>query len=186
MVGDGAFNGLGWVIIVVGIVIGGGAGLYSARTVKMTAMPQLVSLFNAVGGGAAALIAIDDYLGLTSAPAPQINVATVLDIVIGSITFTGSLIASGKLQGLIAGKPILIPGGRIVTAALAADHRDRRDLPLGRQPQRAGDAPHPRRVAHLRRHDGPADRRGRHAGRHQSPQLVHRHRGRDGRVRARQ
>ncbi len=114
------FNSIGWLIIVIGIVIGGGAGLYSARTVKMTAMPQLVSLFNAVGGGAAALIAIDDYLGLTSAPAPQIGVATVLDIVIGSITFTGSLIASGKLQGLIPGKPILIPGGRIVTAALAA------------------------------------------------------------------
>ena len=117
---DAEFNGLGWLIIVVGIVIGGGAGLYSARTVKMTAMPQLVSLFNAVGGGAAALIAIDDYLGLTAAPSPQINVATVLDIVIGSITFTGSLIASGKLQGLIAGKPIMIPGGRIVTIALAA------------------------------------------------------------------
>jgi len=114
------FNGIGWAIIVIGILIGGGAGLYSARTVKMTAMPQLVSLFNAVGGGAAALIAIDDYLRLTAAPAPQINVATVLDIVIGSITFSGSLIASGKLQGLIAGKPILIPGGRIVTIALAA------------------------------------------------------------------
>jgi H+-translocating NAD(P) transhydrogenase subunit beta len=117
---DEGFNGLGWAIIVVGIVIGGGAGLYSARTVKMTAMPQLVSLFNAVGGGAAALIAIDDYLGLTTAPDPQINVATVLDIVIGSITFTGSLIASGKLQGLISGQPIIIPGGRIVTIALAA------------------------------------------------------------------
>ena len=120
LVGDEAFNGAGWVIIIVGIAIGGGAGLYTARTVKMTAMPQLVSLFNAAGGGAAALIAIDDYLGLTSAPTPQTNVATVLDIVIGSITFTGSLIAAGKLQGLIAGKPILIPGGRIVTAALAA------------------------------------------------------------------
>ena len=117
---DEGFNGLGWVIIVVGIVLGGGAGLYSARTVKMTAMPQLVSLFNAVGGGAAALIAIDDYLGLSAAPDPQINVATVLDIVIGSITFTGSLIASGKLQGLISGQPIIVPGGRIVTIALAA------------------------------------------------------------------
>ena len=117
---DEGFNGLGWLIIVVGIVLGGGAGLYSARTVKMTAMPQLVSLFNAVGGGAAALIAIDDYLGLSAAPDPQINVATVLDIVIGSITFTGSLIASGKLQGLISGQPIIVPGGRIVTIALAA------------------------------------------------------------------
>ena len=117
--GEG-FNGIGWAIIVIGIVLGGGAGLYSARTVKMTAMPQLVSLFNAVGGGAAALIAIDDYLGLTAVPSPQVNVATVLDIVIGSITFTGSLIASGKLQGLIPGKPIMIPGGQLVTLALAA------------------------------------------------------------------
>jgi len=117
---EDGFNGIGWGIIVVGVILGGGAGLYTARTVKMTAMPQLVSLFNAVGGGAAALIAIDDYLGLSAAPDPQINVATVLDIVIGSITFTGSLIASGKLQGLIAGKPIMIPGGRIVTIALVA------------------------------------------------------------------
>ncbi|HXI82159.1 MAG TPA: NAD(P)(+) transhydrogenase (Re/Si-specific) subunit beta [Verrucomicrobiae bacterium] len=115
-----AFNGVGWLIIVVGIAIGGGLGLYTARTVKMTAMPQLVSLFNAVGGGAAALIAIDDYLKLTGVPSPQINVATVLDIVIGSITFTGSLIASGKLMGRIPGKPILIPGGRLVTIGLAA------------------------------------------------------------------
>ena len=56
----------GWIIIVAGIAVGGGLGLYTARTVKMTAMPQLVSLFNAVGGGAAALIAIDDYLRLAS------------------------------------------------------------------------------------------------------------------------
>src|SRR5438128_2635205 len=61
-------GGLGWVIIVVGIAVGGGLGLYTARTVKMTAMPQLVSLFNAVGGGSAALIAIDEYLRLTGAP----------------------------------------------------------------------------------------------------------------------
>src|SRR5438067_9327859 len=58
----------GWIIILAGIAVGGGLGLYTARTVKMTAMPQLVSLFNAVGGGAAALIAIDDYIRLASAP----------------------------------------------------------------------------------------------------------------------
>jgi NAD(P) transhydrogenase subunit beta len=118
--GSTGFNAIGWLIIIVGIAIGGGLGLYTARTVKMTAMPQLVSLFNAVGGGAAALIAIDDYLKLTAVPTPQVNVATVLDIVIGSITFTGSLIASGKLMGRIPGKPIMIPGGRLVTIALAA------------------------------------------------------------------
>jgi len=110
---------LGWVIIVVGVAVGGGLGLYTARTVKMTAMPQLVSLFNAVGGGAAALIAIDGYLRISAAPGLQENVATVLDIVIGSITFTGSLIASGKLMGRIPGKPIQVPGGQLVTIALA-------------------------------------------------------------------
>src|SRR6476659_10995771 len=111
-----------WALIIGGIALGGGVGLYAARTVKMTAMPQLVSLFNAVGGGAAALIAIDDYLGLKAVPAAQINVATVLDIVIGSITFTGSLIASGKLMGLkiTPSRPVIIPGGRIVTIVLAA------------------------------------------------------------------
>ncbi|MBA2700550.1 MAG: NAD(P)(+) transhydrogenase (Re/Si-specific) subunit beta [Chloroflexi bacterium] len=117
-------NGLAsWAIIVVGIALGGGLGLYTARSIKMTAMPQLVSLFNAVGGGAAALIGIDDYLRFANAgeTVPLVTtVAVVLDVIIGSITFTGSLIASGKLQGLIAGKPILIPGGRLVTIALAA------------------------------------------------------------------
>ena len=111
-----------WVIIVVGVAAGGGLGLYTARMVKMTAMPQLVSLFNAVGGGAAALIAIDDYLRLVDAGAAvriDTNIFIVLDIIIGSITFTGSIVASGKLQGLIPGKPIYVPGGQLVTAGLA-------------------------------------------------------------------
>ena len=121
---DPASDGLSitaWAIIVVGIALGGGLGLYTAKTVKMTAMPQLVSLFNAVGGGAAALIAIDDYLGLAAAPSIQVNVATVLDILIGSITFSGSLIASGKLMGLriTPSRPVMIPGGQLVTGALA-------------------------------------------------------------------
>jgi NAD(P) transhydrogenase subunit beta len=94
----------------------------------MTAMPQLVSLFNAVGGGAAALIAIDDYIHLANVqtfaagnPIPlEITIPTVLDVVIGGITFTGSLIASGKLMGVISGKPIRVPGGQLVTLGLAA------------------------------------------------------------------
>jgi H+-translocating NAD(P) transhydrogenase subunit beta len=120
--GEG-FGGAPWLIIIVGIVAGGGLGLYTARAVKMTAMPQLVSLFNAVGGGAAALIAIDDYIRLANAGgAVRIDehIFIVLDIIIGSITFTGSIIASGKLQGLIPGKPIRVPGGQLVTLALAA------------------------------------------------------------------
>ena len=117
-----SFNAVGWIIILAGIAVGGGYGLYSARTVKMTAMPQLVSLFNAVGGGAAALIAIDEYLRQNgSVPGLQENVATVLDIAIGSITFTGSLIASGKLMGLkiTPSRPVTIPGGQAVTLLLA-------------------------------------------------------------------
>jgi NAD(P) transhydrogenase subunit beta len=114
--------GTTWLIIAIGIVIGGGAGLYTARKVKMTAMPQLVSLFNAVGGGAAALIGIFEYLRIIDGGAVRIDVHIfiVRDIIIGSVTFTGSIIASGKLQGMIPGKPIYVPGGQLVTLALAA------------------------------------------------------------------
>ena len=123
-VGDGEVQAgtAAWIIIGVGLLVGGGAGWITARGVKMTAMPQLVSLFNAVGGGAAALIGLDEYLriaGANAVPPLETSVAVVLDVIIGSVTFTGSLIASGKLQGLIAGKPILIPGGRIITVTLA-------------------------------------------------------------------
>jgi NAD(P) transhydrogenase subunit beta len=118
---EGGLNPIAWAIILVGFAIGGGAGLYMARGVKMTAMPQLVSLFNAVGGGAAALVANDDFIRLSSTGADvSTTIFVVLGAVIGSVTFTGSLIAGGKLQGLIAGKPILIPGGQLVTVALAA------------------------------------------------------------------
>jgi NAD(P) transhydrogenase subunit beta len=123
LLAEGTISTTGWVLIALGIGIGGGLGLYMARTVKMTAMPQLVSLFNAVGGGAAALIAIDDYIRIAGSGALiglDTHIFIVLDIIIGSVTFTGSLVASGKLQGLISGKPIMIPGGRLVTVALAA------------------------------------------------------------------
>ena len=112
-----------WIIIAAGLIVGGGLGYYTARTVQMTAMPQLVSIFNAVGGGAAALIAIDDYIRLSGAVGAsiplEVSIPTVLDVIIGGITFTGSVIAAGKLQGLIGGQPIILPGSRILTAALA-------------------------------------------------------------------
>jgi NAD(P) transhydrogenase subunit beta len=104
-----------------GFLIGGGIGLLMARTVKMTAMPQLVSLFNAVGGGAAALVAIDDYIRVLGTPEETVSTAifVVLGVAIGCVTFTGSLVASSKLQGLIPGRPIIVPGGRGLTIALA-------------------------------------------------------------------
>ncbi len=112
-----------WPIIVVGLVVGGGAGAYSARTVKMTAMPQLVSIFNAMGGGAAALVAIDEFVRATNLGPHTLGsaevVATVLDVVIGSVTFTGSLIAAGKLQGIVTGTPVKLPAGQAINVALA-------------------------------------------------------------------
>jgi NAD(P) transhydrogenase subunit beta len=117
----GGLSSFALVIIVVGFVIGGGLGFYLARGVKMTAMPQLVSLFNAVGGGAAALVAIDDYIRGVSEGHMDIptSIFVVLGAVIGSVTFSGSLIAGGKLQGVIAGKPIIFPGSRLVTIGMA-------------------------------------------------------------------
>jgi H+-translocating NAD(P) transhydrogenase subunit beta len=110
----------GWIVIGAGILVGGGAGLYTARTVKMTAMPQLVSVFNAVGGGAAALVAISDFMGSGGSIGAAHSVPTVLDVIIGSVTFSGSVIAAGKLQGLITSAPVTFPGARIVNLLLIA------------------------------------------------------------------
>ncbi|MCW2936022.1 MAG: hypothetical protein JWM19_6984, partial [Actinomycetia bacterium] len=119
---DGTVTGSGWTVIIVGALLGSAAGLYSARTVKMTAMPQLVSMFNAVGGGAAALVAVYGYMHDESTRAGVLGtttVTTVLDVIIGSVTFTGSLIAAGKLQGVITGQPVVFKGGRLLNAVLA-------------------------------------------------------------------
>jgi H+-translocating NAD(P) transhydrogenase subunit beta len=118
----GSVTGIGWTVIIVGALLGSVAGLYSARTVQMTAMPQLVSMFNAVGGGAAALVAVYGYMHAESAPGGVLgttSVSTVLDVVIGSVTFTGSLIAAGKLQGVITGQPVMVKGGQAINIALA-------------------------------------------------------------------
>jgi NAD(P) transhydrogenase subunit beta len=117
--------GLGnWVLLIGGLALGGGLGLRMARTVAMTSMPQLVSLFNAVGGAAAALLALNDFIALDghrvlAGGVPGLDgwrtLFIIADVIIGSVTFTGSLIASAKLMGRIKGQPILIPGGRIFT-----------------------------------------------------------------------
>ena len=122
LIHDGSVTGVGWTVIIVGALLGSVAGLHAARTVQMTAMPQLVSMFNAVGGGAAALVAVYGYIHDESAPGGVLGsttVFTVLDVIIGSVTFTGSLIAAGKLQGVITGQPVIFRGGRVLNAALA-------------------------------------------------------------------
>jgi H+-translocating NAD(P) transhydrogenase subunit beta len=119
---SGAISATGWAVMIAGALVGSAIGLYSARTVQMTAMPQLVSMFNAVGGGAAALVAIHDYIRLTDAGAgvaTSTTVTTLLDVIIGSVTFSGSLIAAGKLQGVITSAPVTFPGARVVNLLLA-------------------------------------------------------------------
>jgi proton-translocating NAD(P)+ transhydrogenase subunit beta len=121
LVHDGMITGAAVVVLAAGTAAGGVAGLVAARRVQMTAMPQLVSLFNAVGGGAAALIALGDALGHTADRAdlpPQTTITTVLDLLIGAVTLSGSLVASGKLAGMIPGRPLVVPGGRWIALAL--------------------------------------------------------------------
>jgi NAD(P) transhydrogenase subunit beta len=116
----GTVSATGWIVMIAGALLGGGAGLYAARTVEMTAMPQLVSIFNAVGGGAAALVAINDYVKVASAGvAESTTVATILDVLIGAVTFSGSIIAAGKLQGLIDGAPVTFRGSRAANIGAA-------------------------------------------------------------------
>ena len=109
-------NWIGWTSLILGLGVGSVFGALSARGVKMTDIPQLVSLFNAVGGGAAATVAFADFLHRTSGEivGAEASVPIVLDILIGAITLSGSVIAAGKLQGIIPGKPIQFRGSRIV------------------------------------------------------------------------
>jgi proton-translocating NAD(P)+ transhydrogenase subunit beta len=110
-----------WWAIALGMAIGGGFGAVAARTVKMTAMPQMVALFNGVGGGAAALIALAELhriLPEPGAPKVDISLAIVLSALIGSISFAGSMVAFSKLQELIGGRPITYLGQQFVNGAL--------------------------------------------------------------------
>ena len=114
------FTTTGVIIIVIGVIIGTAVGAIGARVVKMTAIPQMVALFNGVGGGAAALVAVSELLSFGSHPAPAEALPSVLSIVIGSISFAGSMIAFAKLQELMTGTPITYPGQQLVNGLLAA------------------------------------------------------------------
>jgi NAD(P) transhydrogenase subunit beta len=112
-------DGIGnWALIVIAGVIGAVVGLVGARRVKMTAMPQMVALFNGVGGGAAALVALAEFHIATAGLATTASVSTVLSALIGSISFAGSMIAFAKLQELLSGRPITFPGQNIFNIAV--------------------------------------------------------------------
>jgi NAD(P) transhydrogenase subunit beta len=110
-----------WWAIALGMLVGGGFGAVAARKVKMTAMPQMVALFNGVGGGAAALIALAELhriLPEPGAPKVDISLAIVLSALIGAISFAGSMVAFAKLQELIGGRPITYSGQQIVNGLI--------------------------------------------------------------------
>jgi len=110
-----------WGLIVAGLAIGTAVGAPAARQVKMTQMPQMVALFNGVGGGAAALIAWAEFrhqLSLGGDIPLDIMIPILFSAVIGSISFWGSNIAFAKLQELISGRPILLPGQHIFNGFL--------------------------------------------------------------------
>tara|TARA_Y100000590_G_scaffold147621_2_gene169521 strand:+ start:33112 stop:34500 length:1389 start_codon:yes stop_codon:yes gene_type:complete len=105
--------------ILPGLIIGGLIGLISARFVKMTAMPQMVAIFNGLGGGASGIVAISEYLNqieITNTPNLETTITVMISIIIGSVTLTGSFVAFGKLQGIIRGQPILLPIRNIISS----------------------------------------------------------------------
>ncbi|NUT55136.1 MAG: NAD(P)(+) transhydrogenase (Re/Si-specific) subunit beta [Thermoleophilia bacterium] len=112
-------EGYGWIVLA--MATGAAIGVVGARSVKMTAMPQMVALFNGVGGGAVSLIALAEFHNLTPLPgdlAAEESVTILLSALIGSISFSGSLIAFAKLQELLSGRPIVYPGQQFVNGAV--------------------------------------------------------------------
>ncbi len=119
------YKGFGeWGLVILGIALGAAVGVPAARSVKMTAMPQMVALFNGVGGGAVALIAWAEFRNTSGfeGEATYIAIFSLFAAIVGSISFWGSNIAFGKLQEILPGRPIKLPGvGQIVlNAALLA------------------------------------------------------------------
>jgi H+-translocating NAD(P) transhydrogenase subunit beta len=115
-----------WIFVIVGVAIGGAIGAWRARTVSMTAMPQLVALFHALVGLAAVLVAAGAFyapqafgIGTPGAIHGPSLVEMSIGVAIGAITFTGSVIAFLKLDGRMSGKPILLPQRHVINGGLA-------------------------------------------------------------------
>ena len=108
-------------LIALGIFIGTVVAVPVARFVKMTAMPQLVAIFNGVGGGAAALVSITEFVHIKSThPATYVTLEVLLGVLIGTVSFSGSSIAFAKLQELMTGRPVTYPGQQIINAVIGA------------------------------------------------------------------
>jgi NAD(P) transhydrogenase subunit beta len=110
-----------WILLAAG-GIGAVIGVLGARRVPMTAMPQMVAIFNGAGGGAAAVVAMSEFLfSVNGRPASDLlpvvpMIATLAGAVIGSVSLTGSIIAFGKLQGNIPARPVTVPAQNVVAS----------------------------------------------------------------------
>jgi NAD(P) transhydrogenase subunit beta len=111
---DGLHNHL---LIIIGLAIGAALSVYPSRVVKMTAMPQMVAIFNGMGGATAALVAIVEFQHKDLIPTGE-SISIVLGVIIGSISFTGSAIAFAKLQELMSGRPITYPSQQVINAVI--------------------------------------------------------------------
>ena len=107
------------ILIAVGVIVGTIIGVPAARSVKMTAMPQMVALFNGVGGGAVALIAWAEFRKHGADLELEVLIPILFAAIIGSVSFWGSNIAFGKLQEILPGRPIQLPGQLVINALLA-------------------------------------------------------------------
>jgi len=112
-------------LIAVGLVIGGGVGAYIARQIQMTALPQLVAAFHSLVGLAAVCVATAAFaapeaygIGMRGAIHPSSLIEMAIGLTIGAITFTGSVVAFAKLQGIVSGRPLVFPGQHLINLAL--------------------------------------------------------------------
>ena len=119
-------SGVAWLLVVLGVAIGGGIGAWRARTIQMTAMPQLVAMFHSLVGLAAVLVAAGALYAPQAfgiAEGDHIHPASIIEmslgLAIGAITFTGSIIAFLKLDGRMSGKPIMLPQRHAINIGLA-------------------------------------------------------------------
>jgi NAD(P) transhydrogenase subunit beta len=110
---------LSYELIGIGIIIGSIIGAFFAVRVEMTQMPQMVAIFNGFGGIASALVAAAEFINPSDALS-LFSLSTIsLSVFVGTLTFTGSFIAFGKLQGFVSGKPIVFPGQQLLNGLLA-------------------------------------------------------------------
>jgi NAD(P) transhydrogenase subunit beta len=117
-----ARSGLGHVGLIVGaMAIGVVIGVPAARLVKMTAMPQMVAAFNGVGGGAAAVVSITEFIGADPKTLATYKILEIVfGVIVGCVSFSGSALAFAKLQELMTGRPVTYPGQQPVNAVLGA------------------------------------------------------------------